>query len=166
MSSQDEGEKSNHLGDRTVVTRSSDDDLAIAVVRDRHEVPIDEPEWLPMGIGTDRYPAPVDHLVIGLIACQVEVLDQALQKARVEEYDISATAEIDGLGMGDVPEGMPPNTGQLIEHIDVDLTVETTPEYESRVQRCLDIYDGGCIVGRSYRAGIEYTPRTEVVLRE
>ena len=155
-------EKTNHLGDRTVVTRSSDDDLATAVVRGKHEVPIDEPEWLPMGVGDDEHPAPVDHLVVALVSCQVEVLDQALRRARVEEYDIHAAAEIDGLSMGDVPDGMPENTGQLIEHLDVELTVETTAEFEGRVQRCLDVYDGGCIVGRSYRAGIEYTPRTSV----
>lgn len=155
-------EKTNHVGDRTVVTRSSDDDLATAIVRGRHEVQIDEPEWLPMGIGNDEHPAPVDHLVIALVACQVEVLDQALQRARVETYDIEAAAEIDGLTMGDAPEGMPANTGQLIEHIDVEVTVETTAESEDRVQRCLEVYDGGCIVGQSYRAGIDYTPRTSV----
>lgn len=155
-------EKTNHVGDRTVVTRSSDDDLATATVRGRHEVQIDEPEWLPMGIGNDEHPAPVDHLVVALVSCQVEVLDQALKRARVEEYDIEAAAEIDGLTMGDAPEGMPTNTGQLIEHIDVEVTVETTAESEDRVQRCLEVYDGGCIVGQSYRAGIDYTPRTSV----
>lgn len=162
MAEADDAEQSNHLGDRTVVTRSDDDEIATAVVRGKHEVPIDEPEWLPMGVGNDEHPAPVDHLVVALVACQVEVLDQALQRARVETYDIEATAEIDGLAMGDAPEGMPANTGQLIEHIDVELAVETTEAFEGRVQRCLDVYDGGCIVGRSYRAGIDYTPRTEV----
>lgn len=157
-----ETEKTNHLGDRTVVRRSSDDDIATAVVRGEHEIRIDEPEWLPMGVGDDEHPAPVDHLVVALVSCQVEVLDQALKRARVDEYDIEAAAEIDDLGMGEPPEGMPANTGQLIEHIDVELTVETAAEYEGRVQRCLDVYDGGCIVGRSYRAGIDYTPRTEV----
>ncbi|MFB6130313.1 MAG: OsmC family protein [Salinigranum sp.] len=166
MAPQDDAEKTNHLGDRTVVRKSSVDEFASVAVRDKHELLIDEPEWLPMGVGTDRHPAPVDHLVVGLVACQVEVLDQALQKARVEEYDISATAEIDELGMGDVPEGMPANTGQLIEHIDVDLTVETTAAFEGRVRRCLDVYDGGCIVGRSYRAGIDYTPHANVEVRE
>lgn len=115
-----------------------------------------------MGIGNDEHPAPVDHLVVALVSCQVEVLDQALKRARVEEYDIEAAAEIDGLTMGDAPEGMPANTGQLIEHIDVEVTVETTAESEDRVQRCLEVYDGGCIVGQSYRAGIDYTPRTSV----
>lgn len=166
MAESDETEKTNHLGDRTVVTRSSEDELATAVVRDKHEIPIDEPEWLPMGVGNDEHPAPVDHLVVALVSCQVEVLDQALKRARVEEYDIEATAEIDGLAMGEAPEGMPANTGQLIEHVDVEVTVETTEEFEGRVQRCLDVYDGGCIVGRSYRAGIDYTPRNEVLTVE
>jgi organic hydroperoxide reductase OsmC/OhrA len=165
MTAPGESEKSNHLGDRTVVTRTSEDDLATATVRGKHEIPIDEPEWLPMGVGTDEHPAPVDHLVVALVSCQVEVLDQALRRARVEEYEIEAAAEIDRLGMDEPPEGMPSNTGQVIEHLDVELSVETTAEYEGRVQRCLDVYDGGCIVGRSYRAGIEYTPRTEVVTK-
>jgi uncharacterized OsmC-like protein len=161
-----ESTQENHLGDETTVRKSSDDEIAVATVRDTHDVPIDEPEWLPMGIGSDQHPAPVDHLVVALVSCQVEVLDQALQKARIEEYDISARAEVDDLGTGDAPDGMPANTSQVIEHIDIDLTVETTPEFESSVRRCLEVYDDGCIVGQSYRAGIEYTPRTNVELRD
>lgn len=168
MSSDSDAEstKENHLGDVTTVEKSSGDEIATASVRDTHEVPIDEPEWLPMDVGSDRHPAPVDHLVVALVSCQVEVLDQALQKARVEEYEISARAEIDELGTGDAPDGMPANTAQIIEHIDIDLTVETTVEFESNVRRCLDTYDQGCIVGQSYRAGIEYTPHTDIELRE
>jgi len=161
-----ESTKENHLGDETTVRKSDDDDVAVARVRGTHDVPIDEPEWLPMGIGSDQHPAPVDHLAVALVSCQVEVLDQALQKARVEEYDIRARAEIDELGTGNAPGGMPANTSHIIEHIDIDLTVETTAEFESSVRRCLEVYDDGCIVGQSYRAGIEYTPRTNVELRD
>lgn len=158
--------ESGHLGDTTTVTKTADGDYADVVVRDEHRLRIDEPEWLPMGIGDDHFPAPVDHLVIALVSCQVEVLDQALRKARVEEYRIDATAEIDDLGWGEAPEGMPGNTAALIDHIRIDLTLDVPAEYAERAQRCLDTYDDGCIVGRSYRAGVDYTPETELQVRD
>lgn len=68
----------------STVTRSSEDDIARGLVRGKHELFADEPEWLEEpGAGNDAHPAPVDYLVFGLVSCQVEVLDQALRKARM-----------------------------------------------------------------------------------
>jgi organic hydroperoxide reductase OsmC/OhrA len=53
-----------------------------------------------------------------------------------------------------------------ISHISVDLTLEVPGEYESRARRCLDVYDTGCVVGQSYRQGIEYTPSTTFKLTD
>jgi hypothetical protein len=38
--------------------------------------------------------------------------------------------------------------------------------YEDRAQRCLDVYDTGCIVGQSLRAGIDYTPETSLETKQ
>ena len=57
---------------RSTVERSSDDEFAHGVVRDKHELKVDEPEWLEEpGSGEDAHPAPVDYMVFGLVSCQV-----------------------------------------------------------------------------------------------
>jgi uncharacterized OsmC-like protein len=79
------GEKyRNHGQFRSTVTRNADDDVAHGVVRNKHELKADEPEWIEEpGAGNDQHPSPADYMTFGLLACQVEVLDQALQKARI-----------------------------------------------------------------------------------
>ncbi|WP_255152289.1 OsmC family protein [Halorarius halobius] len=144
---------------RSVVERSSDDDVAHGLVRGKHELHADEPEWLEEpGAGNDAHPAPADYLVFGLVSCQVEVLDQALRKARIEEYNIRASAVVDRVGEDEPAEEMLAHHAGRISHVSVDLTLEVPPEFESRAQRCLDVYDTGCVVGQSYRNGIDYTP--------
>lgn len=144
---------------RSVVERSADDDVANGVVRGKHELYADEPEWLEEpGAGDDAHPAPVDYLVFGLVACQVEVLDQALKKARIEDYHLEAAAEVDRVGEDEPAEEMLAHHAGRVSHIEVDLTLEVPVEYENRAQRCLDVYDTGCVVGQSLREGVEYTP--------
>lgn len=156
------------FGERFTATFEAGSDLehARGTVRGKHELQSDEPPWLPVGGGTDDHPAPVDYLVSSLVLCQLSVLSQALEKARVEEYHLSADAEVDRLGRGDVAEGMPPNTANRIEHIAVDVTLSVSPEDEARARRCLEVYDSGCIVGQSLRAGVSYTPEATVELSE
>ena len=134
--------------------------LLRGVVRDRHEILFDEPEDLPAGAGDDEYPSPVDYLFSSLVGCQVSVLNQCLHKARVEDFRIEADAVIPPETLGDdaVADEMPGHTGKRITDVEIDITVTVPEEYESRAQRCLDVYDGGCIVGQSLRAGIDYHP--------
>lgn len=146
---------------QSTVERRSDDDWAEGLVRGKHELYADEPEWLEEpGAGEDAHPAPVDYLVFGLASCQVEILDQAMKKARIEDYHITATAEVDRVGEDQPADEMLAHHAGRISHITVDLTLEVPDEYESRAQRCLDVYDTGCVVGQSLRNGIEYTPHT------
>lgn len=141
------------------IVRSSADDVADGVVRGKHELYADEPTWLqPPGGGNDAHPAPVDYLLFGLVACQVEVLDQALKKARIEGYSIEATGEVDEVGEDAPAEEMLAHHAGRVSHIAVDLTLEVPEDYESRAQRCLDVYDTGCVVGQSLKAGVDYTP--------
>lgn len=119
-----------------------------------------------MGAGTDEHSSPVDYLGFALTACQVSVLEQVLEKARVEAYEIDLDWEIDRRGAEDVPEEMPSNTATRVEHVSIDLTVRVPEEYEPRAKRCLDVYDSGCIVGQSFKRGIDYTPRTALEITD
>lgn len=151
----------------STITRSSDDEIARGLVRGKHELFADEPEWLEEpGAGNDTHPAPVDYLVFGLVSCQVEVLDQALRKARIEEYEIEAIAEVDTVGEDEPAEEMLAHHAGRVSHVSVDLSLTVPAEFESRAKRCLDVYDTGCVVGQSYRQGIEYTPRTTLEVEE
>jgi len=146
------------------ITDSSDSEYARAMLRGKHEVLIDEPPNMEVGAGNDDYPSPVDHLVLSLAACQVSVLSQALERARVEEFDITCDYELDEVGQDDVGDETHASKSVRVRHIAIDITLEVPEEYESRAQRCLDVYDVGCIVGQSLRAGVEYTPETELVV--
>jgi uncharacterized OsmC-like protein len=146
---------------RSTVERSADDEFAHGLVREKHELKVDEPEWLAEpGAGQDAYPAPVDYMVFGLVSCQVEVLDQALTKARIEDYHIEAAAEVDKVGEDQPADEMLAHHAGRISHITIDLTLEVPEEYEGRAQTCLDAYDTGCVVGQSFRNNVEYTPET------
>lgn len=133
------------------------------VCRDKHEVFVDEPEWIPRMDGKDEHPSPVDYMMTALTACQVSVLAQCFGKSRIEDYHITAETTITEAGEDDVDEAMPEHTANRIRHMDVEITVEVPEEYESRASRCLEVYDTGCIVGQSYKAGVQYTPSTNLV---
>ena len=126
-----------------------------------HRVVFDEPEPL----GDDEHASPVAYMFSSLVACQLSVLAQCLEKSRIEEYEITADAEIDRRGRDEVAEEMPAHTAKRIEHVAITIDLEVPAEYEDRAQRCLEVYDQGCIVGQSFRAGIDYTPTTELRLR-
>lgn len=152
---------------RCTVSRSADEEYATGVVRDKHELRVDEPEWLEdPGGGDDAYPAPVDYMVFGLAACQLEVLDQALRKARVEDYGIEVDAVVDRVGEDQPADEMLTHHAGRISHVQVDLTLEVPSEHEERARRCLEVYDTGCVVGQSFRAGVEYTPNTTLKVAE
>ena len=136
------------------------------VVRDKHEVHFDEPTFLPVADGNDENPSPVDYLLSSLAGCQVSVLDQCLKKSRVEDYHIEAEATITSAGRGEIPDEMPSNTASRIMDFDIDITLTVPEEHRGRAERCLEVYDIGCIVGQSLRAGIDYTPTTTIEVSE
>jgi uncharacterized OsmC-like protein len=148
------------------IEASADSEYATINVRDKHDLFSDEPSWLPYGSGADAHPAPMDYMIVALTACQVSVLSQCLEKARVEDFSISAEGAIDSIRKEDVPEEMPGNTRTRVDHMSVEITVDVPEEYEHRAERCLEVYDQGCIVGQSYKAGIQYTPETNITLSD
>lgn len=132
-------------------------------IRD-HTVLVDDSKTLEYG-GEDLAPSAVDYMVLGLLGCQLSALSQCLRKARIEEYEIDARADLGGWWREDVPEDLPENLVKRVEELEVTLDVTVPGEYEARAQRCLDVYDQGCIVGQSFRAGMEYTPETSLSVR-
>lgn len=152
---------------RGEVSRSADDQYAEGQIREKHTLRADEPPWLAdEAAGDDSYPAPVDYLMFGLVSCQVEVMDQALKNAGVEDYDIEAQAEIDEMEQGEVADSMYDHTAARVRHIDIDLTVTVPPEQETAARQCLDVYDSGCVVGQSFRTGIEYTATKDITIAD
>jgi len=128
-----------------------------------HTFEIDDSETLPYG-GFDLAPSAVDYMVAGLAGCQLAVLSQALRKARIEDWTIEISAIPDAWWREEIPEDLPENQVKRIEHIQVQVDLTVPEEYEGRAERVLDVYDQGCIVGQSFRAGIEYTPETSLTL--
>lgn len=128
--------------------------------RDTHDVLVDEPAWSEFG--EDRAPSPVDYLMTAVTSCQVSVLSQSFDRAGIEEYEMDLDATITDVGAEDVPDEMPGHTANRIRHIDIDIDVTVPDVYEETAQQCLDVYDQGCIVGQSFRSGIDYTPHTSL----
>lgn len=145
------------------IETSNEDDFTRALVRGKHEILMDESPELPYG-GSDEGPSAVDLLVTSLLACQVSVLQQCFEKARIEEYEIEAEATIDDRGEGDIPGEMPENTAGRVEHVVIDLDATVPEELEPRARRCLDVYDDGCIVGQSLLAGIDYSTEARLTI--
>ena len=154
-----------HEGRKAVFEKTAGE-ATRGVCRDKHEVLVDEPEWIPRVGGKDEHPSPVDYMMTALASCQVSVLAQCFSKARIEDYHITAETTIDEAGEDAVAEEMPGHTANRIRHIDIQLTAEVPTEYESQAERCLEVYDSGCIVGQSYRAGVDYTPTTHLELTD
>jgi len=149
-----------HEGRKAVFQKSAGTPTQ-GICREKHEVFIDEPEWLRASEG-DEHPSPVDYMMTALTSCQISVLAQCFAKSRVEEYDLEAEATISDAGEGDVADEMPEHTANRIRHVNIDIEVTVPEEYESQAQRCLDVYDSGCIVGQSFKNGIDYTPTTSL----
>lgn len=123
-----------------------------------HEIKSDESE----PFGDAAHPSPVDYMLTSLATCQMAVLSRGLEKARIDEYRIEVNAETVEQDLGDVDDTMPEETAKRIPEIDIELTLEVPDEYTNRAERVLDVYDEGCVVGQSFKAGIHYEPETNI----
>lgn len=145
------------------ISLSSDDDVARIEMRDEHVIEIDESGKVA-NIGNDRAPNPVDYLCAATAGCQVEVLKQCFVKARVEDYAITGTVRWERRQGGDVGDPMPDHLSTRVGAIEIDLSVETTEEYESQVSRCLDVAERACIVSRSIESGVDVSLDKELLV--
>jgi uncharacterized OsmC-like protein len=136
------------------IGRSGDDEVATANVRDEHELPIDEPPWLD--IGNDTAPWPSDYLLVACAGCQVEVITQALEKARVDDYDIDVHATFETEQVGPELEEYPDHLTWHYRTIVLEIAVETTEDNRAKMERLLEVAEDACIVSRSVEHGIEF----------
>lgn len=144
---------------RVQFEKTSSGIVARGLTRGVHEVYTDEyTHTPPVGTGDDLHPTPVDLFLSSLVACQLSVLSQTLNKARIDEFRITGSADKGEEVDADVPDDIPSKS--LIDSIEVHITLEVPEEYESRAERCLEVYDQGCIVGQSIKSGVQYEPRT------
>lgn len=147
------------------VSVGDDDDVAQVNVRDEHELRIDEPNWNIWG--EDRAPCPGDYLTVGVVGCQVEVLKQCFEKARIEDYRIDARAGYTRhVSDEEAPGPFPDHTANQIASMEIELSVETTPEFEPRVKRCLEVCEDACIMGRSVRDGFDVLVSKELIVEQ
>lgn len=135
------------------ITASGDDDVARALVRETHELELDEPPFIPYG--NDTAPCPGDYLMLATGGCQVEVLRQCFEKARIDDYEISLDVEREQVYPDEAPEPFPEHTAKRYRSIDMELSVTVPPEYESRAARCVEVCEDACIISRSVEAGID-----------
>jgi hypothetical protein len=132
-----------------------------------HELSSDEPGWIePPGDGRDAAPPPVGYAVLAPAVCQLEVLDQALRAAHVDEYDSSVEGVLDGVTTEspdvDEPAGeMRGHHGGRMSHLTLESNLEVPEGYEG-ARRVLDVYDTGCVVGQSDQGGTDYTPEASL----
>lgn len=125
-----------------------------------HVVVSDEPE----PHGTDEAVSPVSYLFLSLVSCQLVVLNACLEKARIEDYTIKADAAL-VFREEDHPDELPEFTAQRIDNIHIELDLEVPEAYASRAERCLAVYDDGCLVGQSLKSGISYATENSLVTK-
>lgn len=145
------------------VERSGADAVATANVRDEHELLLDEPEWIPGG--NDAAPWPSNYLLVACAGCQVEVITQALEKARIEEYDIDVEARFETEDLGPELEDYPDHLSWRYTKIVMEVHVETNEENEARIERLLSVAEDACIVSRSVERGIDFEITKELSVR-
>jgi uncharacterized OsmC-like protein len=153
------GSEETPLG-RTAHFEKTHDSHTTGTVRG-HEVESDEPE----PIGNNAHPSPVDYLVTSLSTCQMTVLSLCLEKARVDDYEMSVDVQSVEQLQGSVAEEMPDGTRKRVERVDLELTLTVPEAHADRAGRCLEVYDTGCVVGQSIGDCVDYETETELVVR-
>jgi uncharacterized OsmC-like protein len=153
-----------HASDEWVeITRGDGDEMATAVVRDTHEVHLDEAEWIPGG--NDAAPWPSNYLLVATAGCQVEAIQQAMTKGRIDDYDISVRARLDAEDLGDDVPDYPEHLSWRYTDIEMEIHLETDEENEETVRRLLDLAEEACIVSRSVERGIAFDITKSMAVR-
>lgn len=131
---------------------------ARGLIRGKHEVWFDEPSYVD--VGTDEHPCPHDYLIAAIGGCQVEVLKQCFETARIDDYEIDLEVESEK-SAGDATEEVSDTTNVRITDVRTHIEVSVPPEFEDRSRRCLEIFEENCPISRSVEAGIDLTTRVE-----
>jgi uncharacterized OsmC-like protein len=145
-----------HAADEWVeITRSDEDEVAHALVRDKFELELDEAEWIAGG--SDSAPWPSNYLLVATAGCQVEAMQQAMAKAHIDDYDITVRARPHQENLEDEIPEYPDHMSWRYTDIEMEIEVETTDEHAEQVERIVDLAEDACIVSRSVERGIDFT---------
>lgn len=78
------------------------------------------------------------------MACHVNSLEQMLHRARITEYDIEAESP----GYTFTEDNL-----KRIQKLELSITLTVPEDAASQAERCLDIYEKGCVVGETLKRG-------------
>lgn len=115
-----------------------------------HSLYTDEPAHLSHSFkkgGRGEAPSAFGYLLSAAMGCQVNSLEQMLHKARITEYDIDAECTGFSVTKGNV---------KRIQKLTLEITLTVGEADESRAERCLDVYEQGCVVGETLKRGMEF----------
>lgn len=123
-----------------------------------HTMHTDEPPDLGHSFkkgGRGEAPSAFDYFMAAAMSCQVNSLEQMLHKARISDYEIEAEAT----GYTFTEDNV-----KRIQKIDLDITLTVSEAAESQGQRCLDVYEKGCVVGETIKRAVDFRVEKELVL--
>lgn len=139
--------------DRTNVVRTQNREY-------NHTMHTDEPPDLGHSFkkgGRGEAPSAFDYFIASGMACQVNTLEQMLHKARITDYEIEA--ECTGYTFTE-------DNLKRIQKLELAITLTISEDAESRAQRCLDVYEEGCVVGETLKRAVDFRVEKELVLED
>lgn len=153
-------ESDDELDEGPTARMAASNDRTNYVRVQNHGLYIDEPEHLSHSFkkgGRGEAPSAVGYLLTAAMGCQVNSLEQMLHKARVTEYDIDAECT----GFTYIEDDV-----KRMQRIDLAIELTVAPDDESRGERCLDVYEKGCVVGETLKRGIDLRIEKSLVTDE
>lgn len=123
-----------------------------------HTMHTDEPPDLGHSFkkgGRGEAPSAFDYFIAAGMGCQVNTLEQMLHKARVTDYEIEA--ECTGYTYTE-------DNKKRIQKLELGVTLTVPEDAESQGQRCLDVYEQGCVVGETLKRAVDFQVEKELVL--
>lgn len=149
-------------GPRAMMKASNDRTNFVRTMNRRynHTMQTDEPPDLGHSFkkgGRGEAPSAFDYFMAAAVGCQVNTLEQMLHKARVTDYDIEAEAT----GYTFTEDNV-----KRIQKIDLEIRLTVAEDDESQSQRCLDVYETGCVVGETIKRAVDFRVEKDLELDE
>lgn len=154
-------ESDEELDEGPSATMVSSNDRTNYIRTQNHGLYIDEPEDLSHSFkkgGKGEAPTAFGYLLSAAMGCQVNSLEQMLHKARIEEdYEIEAEC---------VGYTVTKDNIKRIQRLELEITLTIPEEKESAAQRCLDVYEKGCVIGETLKRGMKFEIEKHLELEE
>lgn len=115
-----------------------------------HTMHTDEPPDLGHSFkkgGRGEAPSAFDYLIAAGMGCQINSLEQMLHKARLTDYEIDG--ECTGFTFTE-------DNTKRVQKLELTITLTVPEDAESRAQRCLDVYEKGCVVGETLKRAVDF----------